>query len=181
MRLLPTCFVNPFWMFKRSVMFWTQCFVLEWSCEWTVEQTLLWSCHWSTSCQTKRQILKLCQATSKKHVLCHNTVFVSFESIKSLQTWCVFVRPSLHIRREEKPIRCHWIVYCIYNMLNIFRVLFFMPIIRSSRLYVCYYRLWCAMPWLLVVGGQVQDSWLGVRDEGRYLPPSRATSVIPNA
>ena len=31
-----------------------------------------------------------------------------------------------------------------------------MPIIRNSRLYVCYYRLWCAMPWLLVVGGQVQ-------------------------
>ena len=33
-----------------------------------------------------------------------------------------------------------------------------MPIIRSSRLYVCYYSLWCAMPWLLVVGGQMHDS-----------------------
>ena len=39
-----------------------------------------------------------------------------------------------------------------------------MPIIRSSRQYVCYYRLWCAMPWLLVVGGQVQSSRLCVRD-----------------
>ena len=41
-----------------------------------------------------------------------------------------------------------------------------MPIIRSSRLYVCYYRLWCAVLWLLVVGGQVQGSRLCVRDEG---------------
>ena len=41
-----------------------------------------------------------------------------------------------------------------------------MPIIRSSRLYVCYYRLWCAMPSLLVVGGQVQGSRLCGRDEG---------------
>ena len=25
--------------------------------------------------------------------------------------------------REEKPTRCHWIVYCIYNMFNMFRAL----------------------------------------------------------
>ena len=41
-----------------------------------------------------------------------------------------------------------------------------MPIIRSSRLYVCYYRLWCAVPWFLAVGGQLQDSRPCVRDEG---------------
>jgi len=41
-----------------------------------------------------------------------------------------------------------------------------MPVIRSSRLYVCCYRLWRVMPWLLVVGGQVQGSRLCVRDEG---------------
>jgi len=28
----------------------------------------------------------------------------------------------------------------------------YMPVIRSSRLYLCYYRIWCVMPWLLVVG-----------------------------
>jgi len=27
------------------------------------------------------------------------------------------------ICREEKPIRCHWMVYCTYNMLNMFRTL----------------------------------------------------------
>ena len=41
-----------------------------------------------------------------------------------------------------------------------------MAIIRSLRLYVCYYCLWCAVSWLLVVGGQVQDSRLCVQDEG---------------
>ena len=34
----------------------------------------------------------------------------------------------------------------------------YMPIIRSSRLYLCYYRIWCVMPRLLVVGGQVHSS-----------------------
>ena len=37
--------------------------------------------------------------------------------------WCVFVRASLHMRREEKPTRCHWMLYCTYNMLNTFRAL----------------------------------------------------------
>ena len=36
----------------------------------------------------------------------------------------------------------------------------YMPIIRTSRLYLCYFRIRCAMPWLLVVGGQVQGSRL---------------------
>ena len=31
---------------------------------------------------------------------------------------------------------------------------------------VCYYRLWCAMSWLVVVGGQMQVSRLCVRNEG---------------
>ena len=25
------------------------------------------------------------------------------------------------MRREEKPTRCHWMVYCTYNMLSVFR------------------------------------------------------------
>jgi len=41
-----------------------------------------------------------------------------------------------------------------------------MPIIRSWRLYLCCYRIWCAIAWLLVVGGQVQGSRLCIRDEG---------------
>jgi len=38
-----------------------------------------------------------------------------------LERWCVFVLASLLMRREEKPTRCHWMVYCTYNMLNMFR------------------------------------------------------------
>jgi len=30
----------------------------------------------------------------------------------------------------------------------------YMPIIRSSRLYLCCYRMWCVMPWLLVVASR---------------------------
>ena len=40
-----------------------------------------------------------------------------------LCTWCVFDRASLHMRREEKPTRCHRMVYFTYNMLNMFRAL----------------------------------------------------------
>ena len=41
-----------------------------------------------------------------------------------------------------------------------------MPIIRSSRLYLRYCRIWCVMPCLLVVGCWEQSSRLCVRDEG---------------
>jgi len=41
-----------------------------------------------------------------------------------------------------------------------------MPIIGSLRLYLCCYRIWCVMPWLLVVGSQVQSSRLCAHDEG---------------
>ena len=41
---------------------------------------------------------------------------------RKLLTWCVFVRTSLHMRSEEKPSRCHWMVYCTYNMLKMFQV-----------------------------------------------------------
>jgi len=38
-------------------------------------------------------------------------------------TWCLSVRASLYMRREEKPTRCHWIVYFTYDMLNMFPAL----------------------------------------------------------
>jgi hypothetical protein len=40
-----------------------------------------------------------------------------------LIAWCEFVRASLHMRREEKPSRCHWMLYCTHDTLNMFRVL----------------------------------------------------------
>ena len=44
-------------------------------------------------------------------------------SSKYSEFLCVFVRASLHMRREEKPTRCHWMVYCTHNMLNMVRAL----------------------------------------------------------
>ena len=35
----------------------------------------------------------------------------------------MFVRALLHMRREEKPTRCHLMVYCTYDMFNMFREL----------------------------------------------------------
>ena len=39
------------------------------------------------------------------------------------------------VRREEKPTRCHWMFYCTYSMLNMFRA----PLYPSSgaRDYMC--------------------------------------------
>jgi hypothetical protein len=37
--------------------------------------------------------------------------------------WCVSVRASLQMCREEWPTTCHWMVYWAYNMLNMFRAL----------------------------------------------------------
>ena len=67
-------------------------------------------------------------------------------------TWCVFVRASLYMRREEKPTRCRWMGYCTYNMLNMFRAL----LCPSSRArdYMCVSTangVRCLVCWLLEV------------------------------
>ena len=51
------------------------------------------------------------------------------------KVWCVFVRASLHMRREEKLTRCHWMLYCTYDMLNIFRALLCTS--SGARDYMC--------------------------------------------
>jgi len=77
----------------------------------------------------------------------------------------VTAQTNLMLRREEKQTRCHWT--CVLHLQYARHISgTSMPIIRSSRPYVCYYRLWCAMPWFLVVRGQMQGSRLCVRDEG---------------
>ena len=53
-----------------------------------------------------------------------------------------------------------------------------MPIIRSSRLYLYYCRIWCVMPWLLVVGGQVQGSRICVWDEGSCTTISPCSAIV---
>ena len=66
-------------------------------------------------------------------------IYTKFYLLKLLRNvfvaWCVFVRASLHMRREEKPTRCHCMLYCTYDILNMFRILLF----PSSRAldYLC--------------------------------------------
>ena len=57
-----------------------------------------------------------------------------------------------YLRREEKPTRCHWMVYCTYNMLNMFRSLLCPS--SGARNYTCVitaYGARCLGYWLLEV------------------------------
>jgi len=42
---------------------------------------------------------------------------------------------TVHMHREEKPTRCHWMLYCTYDMLNMFRA--FLCPSSGVRDYVC--------------------------------------------
>jgi len=53
------------------------------------------------------------------------------------------------LRREEKSTRCHWMVYCTYNMFNIFRALLCSS--SGAREYMCVviaYGVQCLGCWL---------------------------------
>jgi len=39
------------------------------------------------------------------------------------------------MRREEKPTRCHWMLYCTYNMRNMFQALPYPS--SGARDYMC--------------------------------------------
>ena len=82
----------------------------------------------------------------------------------------------VHMRREEKPARCHWMVYCTYNMLNMFRAL--LSTSSGARDYMCVitaYGVRCLRCWLLEVRCRTAGYAFGMRDV------TRATSLIPNA
>ena len=82
----------------------------------------------------------------------------------------MFVRASLHMRREEKPTRCHWMVYCTYNMLNMFQELLcpssgardYMRVITAYGVRYLGY-------WLLKVRCRAAGYAFGMRDVARLL------------
>ena len=102
----------------------------------------------------------------------------------------MFVSASLHMCREEKPTRCHCMLYCIYDTPNMFQALLrpssgaldcccmlLLPMVCSAWLLAVGVRCRAAecaslfldapyIPWLLVVGGQVQGSRVCVQEEG---------------
>jgi hypothetical protein len=81
-------------------------------------------------------------------------------------------------RREEKPTRCHWMVYCTYNMLNMFRPLLcpssgardYMWVITACG-------VWCLGCWLLEVRCRAAGYAFGIRDVARLRQQS---SNIPH-
>ena len=96
--------------------------------------------------------------------------FVVIHTIRQTEilNWGVFVRASLPTHREEKPPRCHWMVYCTYNMLNIFRAILCPS--SGARDYMCVitaYGVQCLGYWLSEVRCRTSGyaSWL--RDVAR--------------
>ena len=66
----------------------------------------------------------------------HKFQHIGFQvTIANILAHLMCVCASLHMCREKKPTRCHWMIYCTYNMLNVFRAL----LSRSSgaRDYMC--------------------------------------------
>ena len=81
----------------------------------------------------------------------------------------------LWMRREEKPTRCNWLVYCTYNMLNMFRALLCPS--SGARHYMCVitaYVVRCLGCWLSEVRCRAAGYAFGIRDV------ARTTSLITN-
>ena len=60
--------------------------------------------------------------------LCVCVCLCAFFILKYSATWMKLTKIINHVytdyfRREEKPTRCHWMVYCTYNTLNLIREL----------------------------------------------------------
>jgi hypothetical protein len=93
-----------------------------------------------------------------------SSMYSSTEYTYCLQTWCVFVRASLHMSREEKPARCHCMLYCTYDTLNVFRALLCPSSGALDYMYaIAAYGVQC-----LAAGcrGQVQGSRVCVQEVG---------------
>ena len=114
----------------------------------------------SSGFDAKYNIESMDRTTRKwpKKWVCHGEGLLSYLSSANQQiaSWnfvaCVSASGSLRckrmfahstFRREEKPTRCHWMLYCTYDMFNMFRALLCPS--SGARDYVCYYRLWCAV------------------------------------
>ena len=87
---------------------------------------------------------------------------------------CMLVRASLYLRREENQCRCCWMIYCTYNLLNMFRALIF-PL-SGARDYTCVitaYGVWCPGCWWSAVRCRAALYASGIREA------ARAASLIP--
>ena len=99
-----------------------------------------------------------------------------FSKNNDMLTWFVFVRASLHMRREEKPTRCHWMLYCTYDMFKMFRALICPS--SGARDYLCVitaYGVQC-----LVVGCRGSDAGQPAVSPGRGMLHHAALHLTPD-
>ena len=88
----------------------------------------------------------------------------------------------IHMRREEKPTRCHWMVYYTYNRLNMFRALLCPS--SGARDYMCIitaYGVRCLGCWLLEVRCKQQamrSEWGMLLDSVEQHPSCRTHSRL---
>jgi len=68
------------------------------------------------------------------------------------------------MRRVEKPTRCHWMFYCTYDTLNMFRALICPS--SGARNYMCVITAYGVQCLGTGCRGQVQGSRLSVQEEG---------------
>ena len=73
---------------------------------------------------------------------------------------------KLCVEKKKKPTRCHWMVYCAYNMLSMFRALLCPS--SGARDYMCVITAYGVQCFVAGCWGSVQDSGLCVRHEGCY-------------
>ena len=72
------------------------------------------------------------------------------------------------MRREEKPTRCHWMVYFTYNMLNMFRALLCpSSLARACMCVITAYGVWCLGCWLFEVRCRAAGYASGMKDVAR--------------
>jgi hypothetical protein len=72
-----------------------------------------------------------------------------------LITFTNYIAMSFRLSREEKPIKCHWMVYCTYNMLNMFRAILWSS--SGSRDYMWFLPSMVCSAWLLVIGSGTEQ------------------------
>ena len=93
-----------------------------------------------------------------------------------------FVMILFILRREEKPTRCHWMVYYTYNMLNMFRALLCPS--SGARDYMCVITAY-GVQWLCCWLSEVRCRTAGyvsrMRNVGRIVqhPSSWTHSLLP--
>ena len=87
----------------------------------------------------------------------------------------MFVRASLHMRREVKPTRCHCMLYCTYDMFNMFRALLCPSSGARDYMYaIAYYGVQC-----LVAGCRGSGAGQQVVRPGRGMLHESCSTPLP--